>query len=52
VKVNDLISSKSFSQQDWRTEVALYQSAVKAVPNNAKVHHNLAYYLDKDQVLM
>lgn len=33
-------------------QLALYSSGVRVCPNNAKLHHNAAFYLDKDVSLL
>jgi hypothetical protein len=31
---------------DWKDEVSLFGSGVRVAPNNAKLHHNYAYYAE------
>lgn len=37
--------------EDWRTERTLYARGVEVATNNAKLHHNYAYYIDDDPAL-
>lgn len=34
--------------EDWSTPRAIYLSSLEAAPDNAKLHHNAAYYLDME----
>jgi hypothetical protein len=42
-------SQAAFSHpQDWKSEKALYKADLDALPLNAKLHNNYAYYLDTE----
>eukprot|EP00049_Salpingoeca_infusionum_P026766 m.27817 g.27817 ORF g.27817 m.27817 type:complete len:648 (+) comp8977_c0_seq2:32-1975(+) len=40
-----LYFSRSYERnEDWQSEIKLYESGLLAAPTNAKLHHNYAYY--------